>query len=110
MSLAPGTRIGPYEVVWLFLVLLGLLSWPIWVASGVLPRAGAGAYDWRWLFAQIGVFGPSLAALIVSGALCKKLRRNNLRILTVLLPVDRDCLTATDEGGIVPSASAHSRA
>ena len=71
--------------LWSFLVILCLLSWPIWVVSGVLPRGGAGAYDWRWLFAQIGVFGPSVAALIVSGVIRNELRRNNLRILPVLL-------------------------
>jgi membrane protease YdiL (CAAX protease family) len=71
--------------LWWFLVLLGLLSWPIWVISGVLPRAGTGAYDWRWLVAQVGVFGPSLAALIVSSTLHKDRRRSNLRILAVLL-------------------------
>jgi len=70
--------------LWAFLVLTCLLSWPIWVLSGVLPRAGAGAYDGRWLFAQLGVFGPSFAALIVAGAASKELRANNLRILLVL--------------------------
>lgn len=71
--------------IWWFLILTCLLSWPIWVLSGVLPRAGAGAYDVRWLLAQVGVFGPSLAALIVSGVNRSGLRRNNSRILGVLL-------------------------
>ncbi len=71
--------------LWAFLALTCLLSWPIWIASGVLPRAGAGAYDARWLVAQIGVFGPSVAALIVSGAARAELRRNNLRIFLVIL-------------------------
>lgn len=68
-----------------FLVLTCLLSWPVWVVSGVLPRAGAGAYDARWLVAQIGVFGPTIAALIVSGAASRELRRNSLRLLPVVL-------------------------
>jgi membrane protease YdiL (CAAX protease family) len=71
--------------VWSFLVLTCLLSWPFWLASGVLPRRGLGAFDFRWLFAQIGVFGPSLAALLVSGIIRKELRYNALRILPVLL-------------------------
>ena len=69
----------------LFLILLFLLSWPFWVISGVLPRGGTGAYDFRWLFAQIGVFGPSLAALIVSGTGQRELRQNSMRMLPFLL-------------------------
>jgi membrane protease YdiL (CAAX protease family) len=71
--------------VWRFLVLTCLLSWPIWLASGVLPRRGVGAFDSRWLFAQLGVCGPSLTALLVSGMKRKDLRPNGLRMLPVLL-------------------------
>lgn len=71
--------------VWSFLVLTCLLSWPFWLASGVLPRRGLGAFDFRWLFAQIGVFGPSLTALLVSGIIRKELRYNTLRMLPALL-------------------------
>jgi len=62
-----------------------MLSWPFWLASGVLPRAGTGGYDARWLIAQIGVMGPSLAALLVSGSLGRELRRNSLRLLPFIL-------------------------
>lgn len=79
------TKEDSCKPLWLFLVILCLLSWPIWLVSGVLPRGGTGAYDWRWLVAQVGVFGPSIAALIVSGAIRKDLRRNNVWILSVLL-------------------------
>lgn len=68
-----------------FLVLLCLWSWPIWFLSGVLPRAGTGAYDFRWLVAQIGVFGPSLAALIVSAIFRPELRQRSLWTIPVLL-------------------------
>jgi len=71
--------------VWSFLVLACVLSWPIWLASGVLPRGGAGPYDVRWLIAQVGVFGPTLAALIVSATTTRELRRNSLRALPVVL-------------------------
>ena len=70
--------------VWAFL-LLCMLSWPVWLASGVLPRAGTGGYDARWLVAQIGVMGPSLAALLVSGSLSRELRWNSLRLLPFVL-------------------------
>ena len=71
--------------VWIFLGLTCLLSWPVWVASGILPRGGKGAYDARWLVAQIGVFGPSLAALIVSSTLGRERLRSGFRALPVLL-------------------------
>lgn len=71
--------------VWTFLVLLCVLTWPVLLVSGVLPRRGMGAYDARWLVAQIGVMGPSLAALFVSGALSRELRANSLRLLPIVL-------------------------
>jgi membrane protease YdiL (CAAX protease family) len=57
----------------------------VWFASGVLLRRREGAYDFPWLLAQVGVFGPSLAALIVSGIMRKELWRNHLRLLPFLL-------------------------
>lgn len=71
--------------LWGFMTLTCLLSWPIWLASGVLPRGGAGPYDVRWLIAQVGVFGPSLAALLVSGTTNRELRGNSLRALPFVL-------------------------
>jgi membrane protease YdiL (CAAX protease family) len=71
--------------LWLFLVVVFLWSWTIWMVSGVLPRAGTGGYDFRWLVAQIGAFGPSLAALAVSATVRRELRQNSLRILPVLV-------------------------
>jgi hypothetical protein len=71
--------------LWVFLVLLCVWSWPIWFLSGVLPRAGTGVYDFRWLVAQIGVFGPSLAALIVSAIFRPESRRRSLRTIPILL-------------------------
>ena len=71
--------------LWLFLALAFIPAWVIWFLSGVLPRAGTGVFDYRWLFAQIGVFAPSLAALIVSGLSGQEARRNSFRALPVLL-------------------------
>jgi membrane protease YdiL (CAAX protease family) len=71
--------------IFIFLGLTCLLSWPIWLLSGVLPRGGVGPYDVRWLIAQVGVFGPTFAALIVSGAAGRELRRSSLRIVPVVV-------------------------
>ncbi len=84
MIASNGTRLSRRSV-WAFVVLACLLSWPVWLASGVLSRAGTGAYDARWLVAQLGVMGPSLAALLVSGWLSHDLRRNSLRLLPFVL-------------------------
>jgi len=83
--IAPNTTTVSRGSVWAFLILLCVLSWPFWLLSGVLPRAGAGGYDARWLVAQIGVMGPSLAALLVSGCLSRDLRWNSLRLLPFVL-------------------------
>ena len=76
---------GSTRHIWFFLIIVCLWSWLIWFASGVLARAGTGAFDFRWLVAQIGVFGPSLGALAVSGAMRRELRENSLRILPILV-------------------------
>ncbi len=70
-----------------FLGLTFIISWPLWIASGVLSRSGAGPLDSRWLVAQVGVFGPTLAALIVSAASRPELRRNTVQMLLLFLPV-----------------------
>ena len=70
-----------------FFVLTWLLSWPFWIASGVLGRRGGGPLDFHWLVAQIGVFGPALAALIVSGTVREELRKNSVRNALLFLPV-----------------------
>jgi membrane protease YdiL (CAAX protease family) len=85
--LASNCATVPRRSVWTFLVLVCVLSWPFSFASGVLPRVatGAFAYDSHWLVAQIGVMGPSLAALLVSGSLSRELRWNSLRLLPLVL-------------------------
>lgn len=86
LSTSATTNHQPFDrSLWLFLALAFIPAWVIWFLSGVLPRAGAGAFDYRWLFAQVGVFAPSLAALIVFGLSGKEPRRNSFRALPVLL-------------------------
>jgi len=82
---ASGSTTVSRRSLWVFLVSVCVLSWPIWAVSGVLPRAGTGGYDTRWLVAQIGVMSPSLAALLLSGFLSRELRWNSLRLLPFVL-------------------------
>lgn len=70
----------------LFTIMTWVISWSLFYLSGVLPvRPDTFLYDTRWLIAQIGVFGPSLSALIISGAQSRELRRNSLRIFSLFI-------------------------
>jgi membrane protease YdiL (CAAX protease family) len=70
---------------WIFLAITFLFSWSFWLASDLFFKHGLLALDSHWLIAQIGVFGPSLTALLVSGIFHKELRRNTLRTVPFLL-------------------------
>lgn len=70
-----------------FLLLTFGISWPLWIASGVLGRAGTLQVDLRWWVAQIGVFAPAVAALIVASSLDVNVRARAFRTLAaVYLP------------------------
>lgn len=70
----------------LFTLMTWGISWSLFYLSGVLPvRTENFLYDTRWLIAQIGVFGPSLSALIISSAESRELRRNGLRIFSLFI-------------------------
>ncbi|HUU38467.1 MAG TPA: CPBP family glutamic-type intramembrane protease [Candidatus Desulfaltia sp.] len=66
-----------------FYLLTLLLSWPLWFLSGVLGREES-FYDTKWLTAQVGVFAPALSALILSGRLSARHRRNSVRLALVI--------------------------
>ncbi|MGB7294213.1 MAG: CPBP family glutamic-type intramembrane protease [Candidatus Aminicenantales bacterium] len=66
-----------------FYLLTLLLSWPLWFLSGVLTREEP-FYDLKWLIAQVGVFAPALSALILSGRLSARHRRNSVRLALVI--------------------------
>jgi membrane protease YdiL (CAAX protease family) len=59
------TRFTERHLLALFLLVTFALSWPLWIASGVLSRTGAYPADPAWLLAQVGVFAPAFAALLV---------------------------------------------
>jgi membrane protease YdiL (CAAX protease family) len=63
-----------------------VISWSLFYLSGVLSvMPGNFLYDTRWLIAQIGVFGPSISALLISGVQSRELRRNGFKIFSLFL-------------------------
>lgn len=69
----------------LFLVLTFIISWGFWIFSGILTREGDFLYDSHWLFAQIGVFAPSLVAMSLKAYESKGYQKNLLKILLLIL-------------------------
>jgi membrane protease YdiL (CAAX protease family) len=69
----------------LFVIITLVIAWPFWCFSGVLDREYVFSYDTRWLIAQIGVFAPSLSALILSSFQTKGLRRNALGMIFIFM-------------------------
>ena len=68
-----------------FTILTFVISWSLWYLSGVLSRGSDFIYDTQWLISQIGVFAPSLSALIISGFQSGELRKNGLKILPLFI-------------------------
>jgi membrane protease YdiL (CAAX protease family) len=64
-----------------FLLLTFGISWPLWMLSGALERDLIRTPDLRWLVAQIGVFAPSFAAMIVAACAEPGAGRPGLRTL-----------------------------
>ncbi len=52
-----------------FLLLTFGISWPLWLVSGVLSRTPIRTPDISWLLAQVGVFAPAFAGMVL-GAAC----------------------------------------
>lgn len=49
-----------------FIALTFALSWPLWLLSGALGRPNVRTPDFAWLVAQVGVFAPAFAGMIVA--------------------------------------------
>jgi uncharacterized protein len=65
-----------------FLFLTFGTAWLMWLLSGVLDRpTPRQTYDSRWLVAQLGVFAPALAALVVSAVSGRRLLRSSILVL-----------------------------
>jgi membrane protease YdiL (CAAX protease family) len=67
-----------------FLLLTFGLAWPLWFASGALGRAPIRAPDLSWFIAQLGVFAPAFAGMVVAACVEPPSRRRTLRTLAVL--------------------------
>jgi len=65
-----------------FSILTFSISWSIWILSGVLFRKGF-VYDSQWLFSQIGVFVPTVVAIILM-EIDSKQSRNKSAIIILL--------------------------
>jgi len=73
------------KILFLFFILTFTISWTIWILSGVLTRGGSFVYDYSWLFAQVGVFAPSLVAIILTAIKSGEIRKICFRILVLFL-------------------------
>lgn len=73
----------------IFFILTFLLSWALWLASGVLNRpTPTETRDYSWLIAQFGVFMPSVMALLISSFTYSRQRGISWTILLLIfLPV-----------------------
>jgi hypothetical protein len=70
-----------------FVTLTFGLAWALWLLSGILGRADLRTPDWRWAVAQVGVFAPALAGLMVAACVEPRAGRRALRtLLFVYLP------------------------
>ena len=67
----------------IFFILTFIISWILWLISGVLQQDYQFRYDNHWLISQVGVFGPALAAMILIS-----IHKNKwwLRLLLITIP------------------------
>lgn len=75
------------RIIIIYFLLTYLISWGIWLLSGVLRRPEPELQDSGWLIAQVGVFGPYIAALI-TGTLAGifSLKKSIKHIVLVIIP------------------------
>ena len=67
-----------------FLAVTFGVSWPLWLVSGALSRTPVRAPDLRWLVAQIGVFAPALAGMVVGACTSPGGARRAVRLVAFL--------------------------
>ncbi|MEW6369043.1 MAG: type II CAAX endopeptidase family protein [Acidobacteriota bacterium] len=67
-----------------FLIVTYGISWPLWFVSGTLTRTPIRAPDLSWLVAQIGVFAPAFAGMVVGACVGPGGVRRGLRLLALV--------------------------
>lgn len=70
-----------------FLAATFLLSWAAWILSGVLERRGVFIYDRRWLFAQAGVFVPTMSAALMMTLRDRASAKKNVTVIMIVFAV-----------------------
>lgn len=80
---------SPRPPLAIFLFLTFLLSWTLWLASGVFNKPSpTETRDFSWLIAQFGVFMPSVMALLILSFADSRIRGISWTILLLIfLPV-----------------------
>jgi hypothetical protein len=74
------------ELVWFFVASFAV-AWPLWLAGGVFEGpAPREILDARWMVAQLGVFVPSITALLI-GAFAARRRECLVALVAVFVPV-----------------------
>ena len=53
----------------IFLLLTFGISWPLWLASGVLVHTSIRTPDLSWFVAQVGVFAPAFAGMVLGACI-----------------------------------------
>lgn len=72
------------KYIMFFGVFTFVFSWSIWILSGVLSRKDF-IYDSRWLFSQIGVFAPTIIAVIFMAYRDRETRKRGLAVVSISL-------------------------
>jgi len=74
------------ELTWFFVASF-VVAWPLWLAGGVFEGpAPREILDARWVVAQLGVFAPSVTALLI-GTFAARRRECLVALVAVFVPV-----------------------
>ena len=76
------------HILWVYVPVVFAFSWTFWLGSGALGQdQWAPVYDMSWFWAQIGVFGPALWALVFVAVLRPEKRRQSFALLGLFVAV-----------------------
>ena len=79
------SKLNDKKILALYFIVTFIFSWSFWLVSGVLIRDDVNIkLDNHWLLSQVGVFGPSLIAIIFTYFCNQKQNLNNLIKLSAI--------------------------